>query len=207
MKPDVPLVNEKVRSDLSYCVFAGSAEGNQAKYADSAEALGRELAARGAGLVYGGARIGLMGALANTVLGSGGAVTGVIPRPLAEREVAHDGLTTLHLVSSMHERKQLMADLSDGFIALPGGLGTIEELFEMLTWAQLGIHGKPCGLLNVAGYFDRLLEFLDHTVGEGFIRSPHRDLLYVDTSPAGLLDQFGRHRPRTVAKWLDSNQG
>jgi hypothetical protein len=191
---------------MKLCVFAGSGRGSRAEYADVASALGHELAARRVGLVYGGAQVGLMGAVAEAVLERGGHVTGVIPRALATREVAHPGLTDLRIVASMHERKQTMADLADGFISLPGGLGTLEETLEMLTWAQLGIHRKPCGLLNAAGYFDRLLAFLDHALAERFIRDEHRAMLLVDRTPAGLLDQFAGYTPPVVPKWMDWRQ-
>lgn len=161
---------------------------------------------RGIALVYGGARVGLMGAVADAALAAGATVTGVIPRALATKEVAHDGLTRLHVVETMHERKQMMADLADGFVALPGGFGTFEETLEMLTWAQLGIHRKPCGLLNIDGYFDPLLAFFDHALEQRFIRREHRAMLVVDPSPAGLLDRFGRYEPPAVPKWMDWRQ-
>jgi uncharacterized protein (TIGR00730 family) len=191
---------------MKLCVFAGSGRGGRADFVDTASALGHELAARRVGLVYGGAQVGLMGAVAEAVLERGGHVIGVIPRALATREVAHPGLTDLRVVASMHERKQTMADLADGFISLPGGLGTLEETLEMLTWAQLGIHRKPCGLLNAAGYFDRLLDFLDHALAERFIRDEHRAMLLVDRTPAGLLDQFAGYTPPVVPKWMDWRQ-
>ena len=156
--------------------------------------------------MYGGAQVGLMGVVADAVLEAGGAVVGVIPRALASKEVAHHGLTELHVVSSMHERKQMMADLAAGFVALPGGLGTFEETLEMLTWAQLGIHRKPCGLLNVAGYFDRLLGFFDHALAERFLRDEHRAMLVVDATPDGLLDRFANYTPPAVPKWMDWRQ-
>ena len=171
------------------------------EYLAAATELGRVLSAREVGLVYGGARVGLMGALADAVLASGGKVTGVIPRALVEKEVAHSGLTDLRIVTSMHERKALMADLSDAFVALPGGWGTLDEMFEILTWAQLGLHRKPCGLLNVEGYFDRLLAFLDHIVEEGFVRREYGALLAVSDAPATLLDAL--QVPPAVEKWID----
>jgi uncharacterized protein (TIGR00730 family) len=161
------------------------------------------LASRRLALVYGGGRVGLMGEIANSVLDAGGEVVGVIPRSLYEMEVAHTGVTDLRLVDSMHERKAMMAEFSDGFIALPGGMGTLEELFEVLTWAQLGFHEKPCGLLDVAGYFEHLIEFLSHAVGERFLRAEHRGLLMVETSPAALLDRLAEHRPPRIEKWID----
>jgi uncharacterized protein (TIGR00730 family) len=185
------------------CVFAGSSAGSRPEYLAAAEELGRVLAAREIGVVYGGARVGLMGAVADAVLVGGGQVIGVIPQAMVEKEVAHDGLTDLRVVTTMHERKALMAELSDGFIALPGGWGTLDELFEILTWAQLGIHQKPCGLLNVLGYFDRLLAFLDHAVQQGFVRGEFGALLATSDSPATLLSAMERQRPPAVEKWID----
>jgi len=185
------------------CVFAGSSPGARPEYAIAAQELGRALVARRLGLVYGGARVGLMGAVADTVLAGGGVVTGVIPEGLVTKEIAHDGLTELRVVASMHERKAMMNDLADGFIALPGGWGTLEEFFEVLTWAQLGLHRKPCGLLNAHGYFDRLLSFIDHSVGERFVRSHHRSMVLVAGSPDELLRQFEAYVPPVVEKWID----
>jgi len=189
------------------CVFAGSSSGVRAEYLGAASDLGKLFAARGIELVYGGARVGLMGAVADAVLAGGGRVTGVIPKALVEKEVAHDGLTDLRIVTSMHQRKALMADLSDAFIALPGGWGTLDEMFEILTWAQLGLHRKPCGLLNVLGYFDRLLSFLDHTMEEGFVRREYGALLSVAPAPAPLLDALQSQTPPAVEKWNDMAQG
>ena len=172
------------------CVFLGSSDGLRPEYADAARQLGRELVRRRLGLVYGGADVGLMKVLADTVLGEGGEVIGVIPQMLVAREVAHRGLAELHVVDSMHQRKAMMADLADGFVALPGGLGTFEELFEVLTWAQLGLHAKPCGLLDVCGYFSHLIRLLDHAVGERFVRQEYRKLLVWADEPAKLLDLF-----------------
>jgi uncharacterized protein (TIGR00730 family) len=185
------------------CVFAGSSAGNRPEYLAAAEDLGRVLAARGIGLVYGGARVGLMGAVADAVLADGGQVIGVIPQALVEKEVAHDGLTDLRVVTTMHERKALMAELADGFIALPGGWGTLDEFFEILTWAQLGLHEKPCGLLNVQGYYDGLLSFLEHSTAEGFVRREYRAMISVSESPAALLDALHKYAPPTVEKWID----
>jgi len=185
------------------CVFAGSSPGARPEYAEAARELGRALVARRLGLVYGGARVGLMGAVADTVLAGGGKVTGVIPERLVTKEIAHDGLTELRVVASMHERKAMMNDLADGFIALPGGWGTFEEFFEVLTWAQLGLHRKPCGLLNAHGYFDQLLSFIDHSVEERFVRSHHRSIVLVASSPGELLRQFDSYVPPTVEKWID----
>jgi uncharacterized protein (TIGR00730 family) len=172
------------------CVFTGSNGGVRPEYGESARQLGRELVARGYGLVYGGGNVGLMAIIADSVLELNGHVTGVIPESLVSQEVAHQGLSELHRVQSMHERKALMAELSDGFIAMPGGIGTMEEFFEVLSWAQLGIHEKPCALLNVSGYYDPLIQFLDHAVAQGFIKPKHRALLIVENSPAHLLDCF-----------------
>jgi len=188
------------------CVFAGSNPGTSPSYTAAAVELGRILVERGHGLVYGGGRIGLMGALADSVLENGGHVTGVIPHGLAVKEVAHNGLPDLRIVDSMHERKALMAELSSGFLALPGGLGTLEELFEVLTWGQLGIHAKPCGILNVDGYFDGLLAFVDHAVTQGFLRSAHAAMLLVGTRPVELLMDLENHVAPSVERWLDQRQ-
>lgn len=185
------------------CVYSGSSPGARSEYADAARALGRTLADRQMTLVYGGAHVGLMGAVADAALEAGGHVIGVIPQSLVDKEVAHRGLSDLRIVHSMHERKALMADLSDAFVALPGGWGTLEELFETVTWAQLGLHQKPCGLLNVSGYFDGLLSFVDHAVREGFLHPSHAQALLVADSPATLLSAFANFRPAAVAKWID----
>ncbi len=184
------------------CVFSGSNPGNRLAYIESARALGRMLAERGITLVYGGAGIGLMGVLARAVLDARGEVIGVIPHMLVEKEVALKELTSLRIVNSMHERKSLMAELADGFVAIPGGIGTLEEFFEVWTWAQLGLHAKPCGLLNVAGYFDPLLQFLDGTVSEGFVKQEHRSMLIVEEEPAKLLTGFETYKPPQVEKWI-----
>lgn len=185
------------------CVFTGSSEGRRPSYRAGAAALGAALVERGFDLVYGGARVGLMGAVADAVLEQGGHVIGVIPQALVTREVAHTGLPDLRVVASMHERKALMAELSDGFIAMPGGWGTFEELFEVLTWGQLGLHRKPIGLLNVDGYFDPLLAFLRHAVAEQFVRTEFEYLLPVAESPIELLDRFAAYEPPQVRKWID----
>ena len=185
------------------CVFCGSSPGASPAYAAAAAQLGTTLAKRGLGLVYGGASVGLMGVLADAALEAGGSVVGVIPAGLAHKEIAHEGLTALRIVGSMHERKAVMAELSDGFVALPGGMGTLEEFFEILTWAQLGLHAKPCGLLNVGGYFTPLLAFLDRAVEERFVKPVHRALIHVDDTPERLLDAFARWRAPVVEKWLD----
>jgi uncharacterized protein (TIGR00730 family) len=169
------------------CVYCGSSSGRRPEYSYAARSLAKALTLRGIGLVYGGASVGIMGEIADAVLAGGGEVIGVIPQALVDKEVAHNGLTELKVVGSMHERKQVMMDLSDGFIALPGGLGTQEELFEVLTWSQLGFHKKPCGLLNVEGYYDKLCSFLDHAVDEQFVKTHHREMLLVDDSPEKLL--------------------
>src|SRR5207249_1055857 len=186
------------------CVFCGSSSGSRAVYAEITRRLGKALAARGLGLVYGGGHVGLMGVLADSVLEAGGSVIGVIPQALVDKELAQAGLTELHVVTTMHQRKALMADLADGFAALPGAFGTADELFEILTWAQLGLHAKPIGLLNVAGYFDPLCTWLDHTVREGFLRPVHRQLLLEADEPERLLDLLQRYRPvAEVPKWID----
>jgi hypothetical protein len=172
------------------CVFAGSRHGLQTEYIEAAKRLGRLLVERGYGLVYGGGNVGLMNVIANMMLGLHGHVTGVIPDTLVSKEVAHQGLSDLRVVSSMHERKAVMAELSIGFIALPGGIGTMEEFFEVLSWAQLGIHEKPCGLLNVAGYYDSLINFMNHAAEQDFIKPKHRALMIVESDPEKLLDRF-----------------
>ena len=185
------------------CVFTGSSRGGRPEYLAAATELGSLLAARRIRLVYGGARVGLMGAVADAALASGGDVIGVIPAALVAKEVVHTGLTDLRVVDSMHERKALMSDLSDAFVALPGGWGTLEEFFEVLTWAQLGLHRKPCGFLNAQGYFDRLLAFLDHTIDEGFVRPQHAELIAVAPTPGELLDRLESPLPPPIEKWLD----
>jgi len=185
------------------CVFAGSSAGRNPLYVDAAKELGRVLASRRIGLVYGGARVGLMGAVADAVLAAGGEAVGVIPRALVDKEIAHGGLTELRIVGSMHERKAMMEELSDAFIALPGGWGTLDEMFEILTWAQLGLHQKPCGVLNVHGYFDRLLSFLDHTMDQGFVRREYSSLVAVADAPAALLDALAVQDVPQVRKWID----
>lgn len=185
------------------CVYCGSSPGRDPAYAEAAEALAGEIAGRGLELVYGGAAKGLMGRLADAALAAGGRVTGVIPQALVDKEIAHEGLTELYVVSSMHERKALMAGRATGFVALPGGIGTLEEIIETLTWGQLGLHAKPCGLLNVRGYFDPLTAFLDHAEAEGFLRGAHRDMLLVDDDAAALLDRFEGWEPPSVRKWVD----
>ena len=186
------------------CVFTGSNPGTRPEYQQAARSLAQAMVARGLGLVYGGASVGLMGVLADTVLAGGGEVQGVIPRGLFRREVPHKGLTQLHEVASMHERKALMSDLSDGFIALPGGFGTFDELFEIITWAQLGLHNKPIGILNVAGYFDPFFALVVHASTEGFIPTSHQSLLMSEDNPMNLLDRFAAYTPQAkVSKWTE----
>jgi hypothetical protein len=185
------------------CIFCGSSPGARPEYAAVTVELAELLAGRGIGIVYGGASVGLMGLLADTALAAGGEVHGVIPRSLERREIAHGGLTELHVVASMHERKALMAELSEGFIALPGGSGTLEELFEVFTWSQLGLHRKACALLNVAGYYDGLAAFLDHAVSERFLRAEHRSMLLCEDTPAAALEAIERFEPPIVDKWID----
>jgi uncharacterized protein (TIGR00730 family) len=184
------------------CVFCGSSAGVRPGYLAAAQAVGRLLAERGIELVYGGGRVGLMGACADAALAAGGRVQGVMPEGLLAREVGHEGLTELHVVRTMHERKALMADLSDGFVTLPGGFGTLEEFCEVVTWSQLGIHPKPCGLLNVEGYYDPLLALFDHATAEGFVRSGHRGLVLEDADPARLLERMAAFRPPPTEKWI-----
>ena len=188
------------------CVYCGSSPGRLDVYASAARALGQAMVERDLGLVYGGASIGLMGLIADTVMQLGGRAVGVIPKGLARKEVVHRHLTELHVTKSMHERKTLMAELSDGFIAMPGGIGTFEEIFEIWTWAQLGIHAKPCGLLNVAGYYDALTTFLDHAAAEQFLKPDQRSLLMVEQQPQALLDRFASYQPPSVRKWLDADE-
>lgn len=185
------------------CVYCGSSPGAHPDYAATAKLLAGELLARNLTLVYGGASKGLMGILADAMLDGGGRVVGVIPAALQQKEVAHTAVTELHVVQSMHERKAMMAELSDGFVALPGGFGTLEEIIETLTWAQLGLHRKPCGLLNVRGYYDALLQFLAHAETEELLKSQHRLMLLVDSDPAALLSRFENVEPPDVPKWRD----
>jgi uncharacterized protein (TIGR00730 family) len=189
------------------CVFCGSSSGARPAYAEATAELARLLVADGLGLVYGGANVGLMAVLADTVLAEGGDAIGVIPQPLVDREIAHPGLRDLRVVGSMHERKALMAELGDAFIALPGGLGTLEELFEVYTWSQLGLHAKPCALLDVEGYYAGVADFLDHAVTERFVREDHRAMLVVESDPRTLLDRLSDFEPAAVQpKWIDRRQ-
>lgn len=191
---------------MRLCVFCGSSAGARPAYAEAAHALGAAIARRGFGLVYGGASVGLMGMVADGALEAGGEVIGVLPKSMQDRELAHAGLTELHIVDSMHTRKAMMADRSDGFIALPGGVGTLEEMFEIWTWGQLGYHRKPLAMLNVGGYYDPLLQFLDTTVTEGFVRDLHRGMLIAEDSPEPLLDRIVAYEPPSVVKWIDRAQ-
>jgi len=188
------------------CVFCGSASGARPEYTNAAGELGRELVRRNIELVYGGGRVGLMGTIADTMLAAGGRVIGVIPEQLFAREVGHTGLTQLHIVDSMHTRKAMMAELSDAFIAMPGGFGTLEELSEALTWAQLGIHSAPCGLLNVDGYFNHLISFFDNQVDEGFLTPLNRSLVLVGEEPKELLEALEGYEAPTVQKWVSRDR-
>lgn len=190
----------------SICVYCGSSSGRIEAYGSAGCALAKSLVSRNIRLVYGGAGIGIMGMVADQVLKLGGQAIGVIPKALAHKEVAHKNLTELHVTQSMHERKMLMAELSDGFIALPGGLGTLEELFEIWTWAQLGFHNKPCGLLNVEGYYDSLIGFLDHVLAEQFVKKDHHAMLIVETNPDALLDRYINYQPPAVRHWVGKDE-
>lgn len=189
------------------CVFCGSSPGNNSKYTKAARKLGETLTDGGITLIYGGSNIGLMGEIANAMIQRNGQVIGIIPQVLVEKEVAFTHLQDLRVVPSMHERKALMADLADGFISMPGGFGTLEETVEMLTWTQLGIHSKPLGLLNVEGYFDRLCEFIDHMVTEGFLVQVFRDMILSDDHPSGLLDKMIKFSPPQIDKWWLDKKG
>jgi hypothetical protein len=184
------------------CVFCGSSPGRDPRYAEAAAALAQGLSARGLGVVFGGGSVGLMGVLADHALAAGVPVTGVIPHGLAARELAHRGVADMRVVPTMHARKALMAELADGFVALPGGIGTFEELFEIVTWGQLGIHRKPVGVLNVGGYYDPLVALLDHAVAEGFVTAENRRLVTVDSSPERLLDRMAAHEPPPAPSWI-----
>jgi uncharacterized protein (TIGR00730 family) len=188
------------------CVYCGSSRGKNPAFAQSAVNLAQEMCARNIGLVYGGAAVGVMGAVADAVLEAGGEAIGVIPKSLAVKEIAHENLAELHVVASMHERKAMMAELADGFIALPGGWGTLEELFEMLTWAQLGFHDKPCGLLNTEGYYDSLIKFLENAFAQQFVNELYRPMLVTSAEPATLLDKFAFYRAPKVRKWMDEDE-
>ncbi len=191
---------------MRLCVFCGSSDGARPLYREAATALGRHFAEAGIELVYGGGKVGLMGAVADGALGAGGRVTGIMPQALVEKETAHRGLTDLRVVASMHERKAMMADLAEGFVALPGGLGTFEEMFEVWTWAQLGYHRKPLAVFNAGGFYDGLLGFLDSVVEEGFVREPHRAMLIVGTEPADLVTRIRAYEPPRVIKWVKAEE-
>jgi uncharacterized protein (TIGR00730 family) len=189
------------------CVFCGSSPGARPAYTEATEELAALLVAEGVGVVYGGGGVGLMGVLADAVLAEGGEITGVIPRALVDREIGHRGVGDMRVVGSMHERKALMAELADAFIALPGGIGTLEELVEVYTWSQLGLHRKACGLLDVEGYYAGLVAFLDHAVHERFLRDEHRSTLMVEAEPAALLDRLKAFEPDAVVpKWIDRDE-
>ena len=188
------------------CVFCGSSVGANPLFAEAAGALATELARRNIGIVYGGGNVGLMGVVADAALAAGGEVVGVIPHGLVSRELAHQGLTELHVVDSMHERKALMAELSDGFVALLGGFGTLEEFCEVVTWTQLGVHLKPCGLLNVAGYYDGLMAFLVHALEEEFLRPTHFEIVVAASEPTELIDRILTWRPPPVVRWITRSE-
>lgn len=190
----------------SICVFCGSSFGTRASYAETAVETGRLIAEQGFRLVYGGAKVGLMGTVADAALKAGGKVVGVLPRALEEKELAHEGLDELHLVGSMHERKALMAERSDAFIALPGGAGTLEEIFEVWTWGQLGYHQKPCGFLNVDGYYDQLIAFLDHQTQEAFTKKAMRDMVQIADTPRALIELFKSYKAPETPKWIGKDE-
>ena len=190
----------------SICVYCGSSTGRLEAYAESARTLAESLVKRNIKLVYGGASIGIMGMVADHVLTLGGQAIGVIPKALAHKEVIHQNLTELHVTQSMHERKMRMAELSDGFVALPGGIGTLEELFEIWTWAQLGFHKKPCGILNVEGYYDALIQFLNHIQAEQFVQQHHRNMLIVESHPEKLLDRYITYQPAVTKQWVNKDE-
>jgi uncharacterized protein (TIGR00730 family) len=191
---------------MNICVFTGSSFGRREEYRLAARQLGAELASRGIGLVYGGTSVGLMGAIADAALEAGGSVIGILPETLKSLEMAHHGLTELRVVGSMHERKAQMADLSDAFIAMPGGIGTLEEAFEVWTWTQLGLHSKPIGLLNICGFYDGLGSFLDHLVSEAFVKQVHRDIMLSDPDPARLIDRLMAFQVPNVRKWISASE-
>ena len=197
---------ENDRKMKRLAVFCGSRTGSDGVFSSAARELGDEMVGRGIDLVYGGGNVGLMGVIADAVLEAGGSVTGVIPQALASKELAHNRIQDLRIVASMHERKALIADLSDGFMALPGGIGTLEEFFEVLTWGQLGFHPKPVALLNVAGYYDGLLSFIDHAVAHGFVRHVHGKMVISGPSAAELLDSMAAYRSPGIPKWLDREE-
>ena len=185
------------------CVFCGSSSGNDPAYLETAVKVGEFLVANSVELVFGGGRVGLMGRIADTVMAKGGKAIGVIPAALDKKEIAHHGLTELHIVDSMHERKAMMAELSDGFVAMPGGFGTFEEFCEIVTWAQLGIHQKPCALLNVNGFYDHMITMFDHSTRQGFIRDEHRGIVLVESDIESLFDLMKNYVPPIIEKWID----
>ena len=189
----------------SICVFCGSSTGERSEYAQAARDFGRLLAEQDITVIYGGGNVGLMGVLADSVLAGGGRVIGVIPQHLVDKELAHAGVD-LRIVGSMHERKALMAELADAFVALPGGIGTFEEFFEILTWSQLGLHSKPCGLLNVSGYYDPLIAMLEHAAAEGFLRPVHLQLMVQASEPTELLEKLRASHPPVLPKWLEAHE-
>jgi uncharacterized protein (TIGR00730 family) len=202
-----PQANRESRHPIKrLCVFCGSSVGVRSEYRQAAIQLGRQLASSRIGLVYGGARVGLMGALADSILASGGEAIGVMPRSLVEKEIAHSGLTQLHIVDSMHQRKALMADLADAFLLLPGGFGSWEEFCEAVTWLQLGIHRKPCGVLNVDGYYNGLISLISHAVVEGFLGASHREAVIVEDNPEALLSRLGTAAIPTEVKWMGKRE-
>ncbi|WP_417669370.1 TIGR00730 family Rossman fold protein [Roseibium sp.] len=190
----------------SICVFCGSSFGSNPIYTHAARDVGHMIAERGITLVYGGAKVGLMGTVADAALDAGGEVIGVLPISLQEKELAHEGLSELHVVGSMHERKALMAERSDAFLALPGGAGTLEELFEVWTWGQLGLHRKPCGFLNTGGFYDKLLSFLDFQTEEGFMKPVMRSMVRAADTPADLLAMFESYQPPATPKWIKKDE-
>jgi len=202
----VAAVKPQYNACVRLCVFCGSSVGANPAFADAARVLGTELAERRIGMVFGGGNVGLMGVVADAALAAGGEVIGVIPHGLVSRELAHQSVTCLHVVDSMHQRKALMAELSDGFIALPGGFGTLEEFCEVVTWTQLGVHAKACGLLNVDGYYDGLLAFLAHALKEEFLRPTHFEIVVSDPIPVTLVDRVLDWRPPAVAKWISKSE-
>lgn len=199
-------INEVPRTIRRVCVFCGSNPGQNPRYAAEAKDVGKHLAARGWGLVYGGGRVGLMGIVADAVLEAGGEVIGVIPEMLATKELKHTGATAMHVTPNMHTRKAMMAEHADAFIAMPGGFGTFEEVMEITTWAQLGLHRKPIGLLNVSGFYERLSSFIDHATREGFIKSEQRDLVFMENNAASVVDRLVHHQMPTVRKWIASDE-
>lgn len=192
-------MNTKLRR---LCVFCGSNVGAKEEYAEAAKQLASALAAENISLVYGGAKIGLMGVLADAILNYGGEAIGVMPQSLVEEDIAHTGISRLHIVNSMHERKALMAEISDGFILFPGGIGSLDEFFEIITWAQVGLHSKPCGILNIENYYDQLFKFLDYAVTEQFLKPVHRSMLMVENSPQQLLKAFMNYKAPMITKWM-----